>query len=147
MHSSAFVCIRRPICQRYAPRLDSPPPEARLRSIDLSTNGLESGSRKTPFSTFLWAVVSGDIATAESRITDDIEWGLMPYNKVLNGKSEVIPWLRAGYSSQKEPVVISNVATRDWGGLLSCTAPPARATRPATNGRQRRGGCESATPR
>jgi hypothetical protein len=39
----------------------------------------------------------------------------MPYYKVLNGKSEVIPWLKAGYSPQKEPVSITNVATSDWG--------------------------------
>jgi hypothetical protein len=63
-----------------------------LKPIDLDTEALQEGSRRTPFSTFLWAVVSGDIATAEAQITDDIEWGLMPYSKVLNGKREVIPW-------------------------------------------------------
>ena len=86
-----------------------------MRPINVSSEGLDAGSRATPFSTFIWAIASGDIATAESQITDDVEWGLMPYNKVLKGKNEVIPWLRAGSSSQKEPITISNVATKDWG--------------------------------
>jgi len=86
-----------------------------MKAINLNTEALKPGSNATPFSTFLWAVVSGDITRAESQITDDIEWGLMPYNKVLIGKDEVIPWLKAGYSSQKEPIAISNVATKDWG--------------------------------
>lgn len=86
-----------------------------MRAINLSAKGLESGSKATPFSTFLWAVVSGDIATAESQITDDIEWGLMPHSKVLKGKGEVIPWLKAGSASHKEPITITNVATTEWG--------------------------------
>ena len=86
-----------------------------MKPINLSTEALKPGSRATPFSIFLWAVVSGDIATAESQITDDIEWGLMPYSKVLKGKGEVIPWLKAGSASQKEPITISNVATKEWG--------------------------------
>ena len=57
-----------------------------MRPINVSSEGLDAGSRATPFSTFIWAIASGDIATAESQITDDVEWGLMPYNKVLKGK-------------------------------------------------------------
>jgi hypothetical protein len=86
-----------------------------IRPLDLRTDALNPGSRATPLSTLIWAVASEDIATAEAQITDDIEWGLMPYNKVLKGKGEVIPWLKAGSTSKKEPVAISNVATRDWG--------------------------------
>ena len=86
-----------------------------IKPIDLNTETLKPGSKATPFSTFIWAVVSEDIATAEAQITDDIEWGLMPYNKVLKGKDEVIPWLKAGSSSKKEPIIISNVATKDRG--------------------------------
>ncbi len=86
-----------------------------LKAIDHHAESLKPGSNATPFSTFLWAVVTGDIATASAQITDDIEWGLMPYNKALVGKDEVIPWLKAGYSSQKEPITISNAATKEWG--------------------------------
>jgi hypothetical protein len=86
-----------------------------IRPIDLNTESLKPGSRATPFSTFIWAIVSGDIAAAEAQITDDIEWGMMPYNKVLKGKTEVIPWLIAGSADQKKPIVITNVATKDWG--------------------------------
>ena len=86
-----------------------------VKPIDLSTEALKPGSRATPFSTFVWAVVSGDIATAEMQITEDIEWGLMPYNKVLRGKDQVIPWLKAASADQKEPVVITNAAARNWG--------------------------------
>ena len=39
----------------------------------------------------------------------------MPYNKVLKGKSEVIPWLKAAWADQKTSVVITNAATKDWG--------------------------------
>lgn len=86
-----------------------------IRPIDLNSEPLEPGSRATPFSTFLYAVVSGDIATAEAQIADDTEWGLMPYNKVLKGKDEVIPWLKAASADQKEPITITNAAANDWG--------------------------------
>jgi hypothetical protein len=86
-----------------------------VKSIDLGTEALKQGSKATPFSTFIWAIVSGDIATAGAQITDDIEWGLMPYNKVLKGKDQVLPWLKAAGADQKVPVVISNAATKDWG--------------------------------
>ncbi len=86
-----------------------------VRPLDLKNGALAPGSKATPFSTLLWAVVSGDIAAAEAKMTDDIEWGLMPYNKVLKGKDEVLPWFRAGSADQKKPVVITNVATKDWG--------------------------------
>ena len=86
-----------------------------MKPIDLNTEALKPGSNATVFSTFLWALVKGDMETVEAQMTDDIEWGLMPYNKILKGKDEVIPWLKAGYSSQKEPIAISNVATEDWG--------------------------------
>ena len=87
----------------------------RVRPIDLNTEALKPGSKVTPLSTFIWAVVSGDIATAEAEITDDIEWGLMPYNKVLKGKDEVIAWLKAASADQKKPIVITNTAIKDWG--------------------------------
>jgi hypothetical protein len=86
-----------------------------MKAINLDTKALMPRSTATPFSTFLWAVVTGDLEMAEAQITDDVEWGLMPYNKVLKGKDEVIPWLKAGYSSNKEPIAISNAATEDWG--------------------------------
>ncbi len=86
-----------------------------IKSLDLNNDALTPGSKTTPFSTLLWAVVSGDVATVEALITDDIEWGLMPYNKVLKGKEEVIPWFRAAAADQKKPIVITNAATRDWG--------------------------------
>lgn len=66
-------------------------------------------------STFVWAVAAGDIATAEAQITDDVEWGLMPYNKVLKGKGEVIPWLRAAASDGKTPIAITNAIAGEWG--------------------------------
>jgi hypothetical protein len=98
-----------------------------VKSIDHGVEGLKHGSKATPFSTFIWAVISGDIATAEAQITDDIEWGLMPYNKALKGKDQVIPWLKAARADQKKPIVISNAATTDWGvfeywKFLSCDA-------------------------
>jgi len=59
--------------------------------------------------------VSGDVAAAEAQLADDVEWDLMPYDHMLKGKEEVIPWLKAGGLSRKEPVVISNLATRERG--------------------------------
>jgi hypothetical protein len=85
------------------------------RPIDLNADTLAPGSKTTPLSTLIWAVTSGDLATAETQITDDIEWGLMPLNKVLRGRSEVMPWLKAATADQKKPVVITNAATKDWG--------------------------------
>ena len=86
-----------------------------IRPIDLNNGAITPGSQATPFSTLLWAVVSGDMAEVSAQITDDIEWGLMPYNKVLKGKDEVIPWFKAASADQKKPIVITNVATKDWG--------------------------------
>ncbi len=39
----------------------------------------------------------------------------MPYIKVLKGKDEVMLWLKAGSADQKEPLTITNAATKDWG--------------------------------
>jgi hypothetical protein len=86
-----------------------------IKPIDLNTDSLNPGSTATPFSIFIQAVVSGDIETVEKQIADDIEWGLMPYNKVLKGKDEVIPWLKAAAADQKKPIIITNAATKDWG--------------------------------
>ena len=57
-----------------------------IRPIDLGTDALKSGSTATPMSTLVYAVASGDMETVEAQITEDIEWGIMPYNKVLKGK-------------------------------------------------------------
>ncbi len=86
-----------------------------VKPIDLNYDALEPGSKATPLSTLIWAVASGDMATIEALITDDIEWGLMPYNKVLKGKHEVIPMLRTGSADQKKPIAITNAVTKDWG--------------------------------
>jgi len=86
-----------------------------VKPIDLNNDALKPGSKATPLSTFIWAVASGDIVTAEAQIADDIEWGLMPYNKVLKGKGEVLPWLKAAGSDQKTPMPITNFANGDCG--------------------------------
>jgi hypothetical protein len=49
------------------------------------------------------------------QVADDIVWGLMPYNKELRGKEEIIPWLRAAAGDQKEPITITNALSGDWG--------------------------------
>lgn len=69
----------------------------------------------TPFSRFIAAVASGNLSAAEALLADDIEWGLMPTGQKLKGKAEVMPWLKAGAASRKEPVTISDLATKDWG--------------------------------
>jgi hypothetical protein len=87
----------------------------KIKPADLNRDATKAGSTTTPFSTFIFAVVAGDVATAEAQIADDIEWGLMPYNKVIKGKKEVIPWLRAAAADQKKPVVITNALAKDRG--------------------------------
>jgi len=88
-----------------------------IRPLDLNKETLAPGSMATPFSTLLWAVAGKDLATAEAQITDDIEWGLMPYNQYLKGKAQVMSWLKTATSDQKRPVVITNAATDTWGVL------------------------------
>jgi hypothetical protein len=61
----------------------------------------------TPFSTFISAVVSRTLSAAEALLADDIEWDMMSTGQKLKGKAEVMPWLRAGAASRKEPVTIS----------------------------------------
>ena len=86
-----------------------------IKPIDLNRESLKKDAKGTPFSTLIYAVVSGDLTTIEAMIADDIEWGLMPYNKVLKGKEQVIPWFKAAASDQKEPLPITNAFTTDWG--------------------------------
>ena len=86
-----------------------------VRPINLEREALKPGSRATPMSTLIYAAVAGDMETAATQITDDIEWGLMPYDKVLKGKTQVLSMLEAGSREQKKPIAISNVATKDWG--------------------------------
>jgi hypothetical protein len=39
----------------------------------------------------------------------------MPTGQQLKGKTEVMPWLRAGAASRKEPVTIGDLAAKNWG--------------------------------
>lgn len=85
-------------------------PETGTRS-----ENLESGTISTVFSIFISAVATGDLSRAEALLADDVEWNLMPAGQRLNGKAEVMPWLRAGTASRKEPIPISDRAAGDWG--------------------------------
>ena len=85
------------------------------RKAGMSNEALQLDSTATPFSTFISAVVSGNLSAAEALLADDIEWGLMPTGQKLKGNAEVMPWLRAGAASRKEPVTISDLAAKDWG--------------------------------
>jgi hypothetical protein len=77
---------------------------------------LEPGSTATPFSTFFWAALKDDWATAEAQYADDIEWNMMSNNQIRKGKTDVFSFLKASkYASQKEPVPISNRADKEWG--------------------------------
>jgi len=84
------------------------------RKAGMSNVALQPDSTATPFSTFISAVASGNLSAAEALLADDIVWGC-PTGQKLKGKPEVIPWLRAGAASRKEPVTISNLAAKDWG--------------------------------
>ena len=86
-----------------------------MQQTNMNNEALQPGSTATPFSTCIWAVVSGDVATVEARLADDVEWDLMPNNHIIKGKEEVIPWMKAGGAGQKELVTISNLATKEWG--------------------------------
>ena len=59
--------------------------------------------------------MSGDLTTAEAQLADDVEWDIGPHNYILKGKKEIVPWLKAGGASQKEPIVINSFATKEWG--------------------------------
>lgn len=87
------------------------------RPIDLNseTIKIESGSQATPMSRLIYGVAAADIPAIEAQIADNIEWGLMPYLKVLKGKEQVMSWLKAGSADQKEPVMITNAMAKDWG--------------------------------
>lgn len=45
-----------------------------MSALNLNTESLTPGSDATPFSAFLWAAVTGDIAKAEGQISEDFEW-------------------------------------------------------------------------
>ena len=71
---------------------------------DWNAEASPPGSSATLFSAFISAVVSGDLSAAEALLADDIGWDLMPTGQQLKGKAEVMPWVRAGAASRKEPV-------------------------------------------
>ena len=86
------------------------------KTQDFNNKDLEQGSTATPFSTFFWAALKDDWATAEAQLADDIEWDMMPNNQIRKGKSDVLPFLKAAkYASRKEPIPISNRADKEWG--------------------------------
>ena len=74
-----------------------------------------SVSEPTPFSVFISAVASGDLISAETMLADNVEWDMMPTGEHLVGKAEVMPWLKAGAASRKEPAIRSDLAAKDWG--------------------------------
>jgi len=86
-----------------------------LKPIDLNGEATKKGSTATPFSTLIFAIAAGDMATVEAQIADNITWGLMPYNKQLNGKNEVLPWFKTAMADRKEPMTITNALCGDWG--------------------------------
>jgi ketosteroid isomerase-like protein len=84
-------------------------------SNDASNQNAENQSAATPLSTLIWAAVSGDMATVETQLADDVEWDIMPYDHKITGKQEVISWMRAGSTSEKKPEVINDVLADKWG--------------------------------
>lgn len=88
----------------------------RGKTQDLNSKDLEQGSTATPFSTFFWAALKDDWATAEAQFADDIEWDMMPNNQIRKGKTDVLPFLKTSkYASAKEPIPIHNRADKEWG--------------------------------
>jgi hypothetical protein len=86
-----------------------------MSNIEGSNEGKAPRSIGTPLSTLILAVASGDMATVEALLADDIEWDQMPYSKKVKGKQEVMSWLKAGSASEKEPEVINDVMADRWG--------------------------------
>jgi hypothetical protein len=89
---------------------------ASAQKQSMNDKDLEQGSTATPFSTFFWAALKDDWATAEAQLADDIEWDMMPNNQIRKGKADVLPFLKASkYASAKEPIPIHNRADKEWG--------------------------------
>lgn len=89
-----------------------------------TAKSLQPGSTATPFSTFFWAAMETmkttqelvDWSISEAQFADNIEWDMMNNGQIFKGKKVVMSWLKAeGYGSQKEPVVINKIATKEWG--------------------------------
>ncbi len=88
-----------------------------------SDDSLKPDSTATPFSTFFWKAIhymetldEAEKIDAVANFADDIEWDMMNNGQVRKGKEEVVAWCFAGgFGSKKEPVVIRNIATKEWG--------------------------------
>lgn len=84
---------------------------------------LAPGSTATPFSQFFWAALrhladgnDSDRKTAEAQFADDVEWDMINNGQIRRGKADVLAWCwSGGFASHKNPVVIQNSATREWG--------------------------------
>lgn len=86
-----------------------------MTRTDFENRSLQPASEPTAFSTFISAVASGDLTAVEMMLADDVVWMMMPTGQLLSGKAEVMPWLKAGAASRKEPGTISDLAAKDWG--------------------------------
>ena len=86
-----------------------------MSDVKKDNEALKPRSPATPLSTLIWAVASGDMATIEAQLADDIEWHQMPYNQKVIGKQDAMAWLKAGSFDKKEPEIFNDVMAGDWG--------------------------------
>jgi hypothetical protein len=70
---------------------------------------------ETPLSILIFGVAAGEMAAVEAQLADEIEWHQMPYNQKVQGKENVMTWLKAGSTSEKKPEIINNVLAGKWG--------------------------------
>jgi len=86
-----------------------------MSETDFENRAPHPASEPTVFSVFISAVASGDLTSAEAMLAENIEWDMMPTGQRLVGKAEVMPWLKAGAASHKQPATTSDLAAKDWG--------------------------------
>lgn len=69
----------------------------------------------SPLASLISAVASSNFALLETLLADDVEWDQMSINKKVKGKTEVMKWFKVGATDSKEPEIINDLSTKDWG--------------------------------
>jgi ketosteroid isomerase-like protein len=86
-----------------------------MEKPDLKDHASQSGSSASVFSTFMSAAVGGDLAVADTLLADNIEVVVMPTGQIIEGKAEVISFLKIAKDFDHETFTINDFAAKDWG--------------------------------
>jgi len=88
-----------------------------MKKPGLTGRASQSGSSASVFSTFMSAAVAGDLAAADTLLDDDVQVVVMPTGQIIEGKTEVMSYLKVAKGFDHEIVTVNDFAATGWGVL------------------------------